>query len=60
MHRVTCPECRQHFFEFDGREIFRCPHCGGNCRQVEDGQCEDREIKVYLNPLTGQVSAEVA
>lgn len=60
IHRVTCPDCLRDFFEFDGKEIFQCPHCGANCRHLDDGQCEYKEVVVYLDPLSGRVSTEVA
>ena len=60
IHRVTCSDCKKAFFEFDGKEIFKCPHCGANCRYIEDHQYEDREAVVYLDPLSGAMSIEVA
>ncbi|MFZ5688635.1 MAG: hypothetical protein ACOY9Y_10770 [Bacillota bacterium] len=60
VRRVTCPQCNQHFFEFHDQEIFLCPHCGAGLHDLPDSQCEDKEVTVYLDPLSGQVSAEVA
>lgn len=60
MHRVTCPECMKVFYEFSDQEIFRCPHCGAGLHQLDESQCEDKEVVLYLDPISGQVSAEVA
>lgn len=57
---MTCPQCNQHFYEFYDQEIFRCPHCEASLHQLDDSQCEDKEVVLYLDPLSGRIETEVA
>jgi len=51
---ATCGRCIKLFFEIDGENIQKCPHCQADTSVVTDYGVK-RTVKVTVDPTTGVV-----